>query len=73
LADIVEEVGHLLPLGRRRDSVNPADSAGETAMMGFQETPRGYFMISASTSTSHRITCSGASTVTWTWLICANR
>jgi hypothetical protein len=42
-------------------------------MMGFQETPRGYFMISASTSTSHRITCSGASTVTWTWLICANR
>jgi transposase len=42
-ADIVEEVGHLLPLGRRLDSVNPADSAGETAMMGFQETPARLF------------------------------
>jgi len=42
-ADIVEEVGHSLPLGRRRDSVNPADSAGETAMMGFQETPARLF------------------------------
>jgi len=32
-----------LPLGRRRDSMNPADSAGETAMMGLQETPTRLF------------------------------
>jgi hypothetical protein len=32
-----------LPLGRRRDSMNPADFAGETAMMGLQETPTRLF------------------------------
>jgi hypothetical protein len=34
----------VIPLpGRRRDSMNPADSAGETAMMGLQETPTRLF------------------------------
>jgi transposase len=42
-ADTVEEVGHSLPLGRPRDSVIPADCAGGTAMMGFQETPARLF------------------------------
>jgi transposase len=42
-ADIVEEVGQSLPSGHLRDSLDPADSAGETAMMGLQETPARLF------------------------------
>jgi hypothetical protein len=42
-ANIVEEVGHSSPVGRRHDSMNPADSAGETAMVAFQETPARLF------------------------------
>jgi hypothetical protein len=38
MPDIVQEVGESFQRGRRRDSLNPADSAGETAMMGLQET-----------------------------------
>jgi hypothetical protein len=41
--DTVEEVGPSLPSAQRRDSLNPADSAGETAMMGVQETPARLF------------------------------
>jgi hypothetical protein len=43
LADIVEEVDWTLPPGRWRDCLNPADSAGETAMMGCQGTPARLF------------------------------
>jgi hypothetical protein len=43
LADTVEKVGSSLPSGRPRDSLNHTDSAGETAMMGIQETPARLF------------------------------
>jgi hypothetical protein len=43
VADIIEEVSRSLPLERRRDSLNPADSAGATVMVGLQETPAQLF------------------------------
>jgi hypothetical protein len=56
-----------------RDSLNPADSAGETAMMGIQETPARLFYDFCLEEHIQSTMCSGALTAISPSMTSANR